>query len=148
HPLITLSSTPLLRYDISLHPSLISSNYPGLSSAGFLEPAVYPPQPTSISLVTPHLPWTIIVPASTSNATYVTVADVLNAIYQTLRANATSAEYEALRTDKLMRRVAHSYTQRCERLRGQRGYAQEKNEGLKRVDFLMGYTHFQGIAPT
>ncbi|KAJ7838830.1 hypothetical protein B0H13DRAFT_2677359 [Mycena leptocephala] len=95
-------------------PTLISSHYPGLSSAGFREPAVYPPQPT-ISLT--HL------------------ADVLNTIYHTLRVNATSAEFQTLRTDKLKRRVSAAYTLRCQRLRGHRAYAQEKVEGVKRVDF-------------
>jgi hypothetical protein len=126
-------------------PTLISSHYPGLSSAGFREPAVYPPQPT-ISLTTPYLPWSIAVPAS--NGEYVTVADVLNTIYHTLRVNATSAEFQTLRTDQLKHRVSAAYTLRCQRLRGHRSYAQEKVEGVKRVDFLMGYTKFQGIAPT
>ncbi|KAF7334961.1 hypothetical protein MVEN_02246000 [Mycena venus] len=145
HNLVALSTTPLLRYDVSLHPSMITTHFPGLSSAGFLEPAVYPAQKV-ITLVTPHLPWQISVPAS--NAKYVTVADVLNTIYRTLRVNATPGEFEALRKDKLMRQVSGAYTQRCERLRGHRGYEQERKEGIKRVDFLMGYHQFQGIAPT
>ncbi|KAJ6564707.1 hypothetical protein B0H19DRAFT_1141774 [Mycena capillaripes] len=145
HNLIALSSTPLLRYDISLHPSLISSPFPGISAAGYFEPAVYPPQ-HAIKLVTPHLPWTISVAAS--NAKYVTVSDVLNEIYRTLRVTAMPGEFEDLRTDKLKRRVRASYTHRCEHLRGYRGYTQEKVEGVKRVDFLTGYTMFQGIAPT
>jgi len=145
HNLVALTAAPLLRFDVSLHPSMITTQFPGLSSAGFLEPAVYPPQ-TVITLVTPHLPWAISVPAS--NAKYVTVADVLNTIYRTLRVNAEPGEFEALRTDKLMRKVSSGYTRRCERLRGHRGYEQEKIEGIKRVDFLMGYHQFQGIAPT
>ncbi|KAF7334971.1 hypothetical protein MVEN_02247100 [Mycena venus] len=124
---------------------MITTHIPGLSSAGFLEPAVYPAQ-TGITLVTPHLPWQISVPAS--NAKYVTVADVLNTIYRTLRMNATPGEFEALRKDKLMQRVSGAYTQRCKRLRGHRGYEQERKEGIKRVDFLIGYHQFQGIVPT
>ncbi|KAJ7863063.1 hypothetical protein B0H14DRAFT_2739153 [Mycena olivaceomarginata] len=97
-------------------------------------------------LVTPHLPWNIPVPAS--NRRYVSVGDILSAIYRTLRVNATPAEFNALGTEKLMRRASTACTRRCERLRGHSGYSQEKREGVKRVDFLMGYTTFQGIAPT
>ncbi|KAJ7459330.1 hypothetical protein FB451DRAFT_1272522 [Mycena latifolia] len=144
HSLIAQSSTPLLNYDISLHPSSISTHYMGVSSAGLVEPAVYPPQP-AISLATPYLPWAIGVVAS--NRRYVTVSDVLNSVYHALRANVTPAEFNALDTQKLMRRAAAAYTKRCERLRGHRGYAEEKMQGVKRIDFLMGHTKFQGISP-
>ncbi|KAJ6508174.1 hypothetical protein C8R45DRAFT_1167798 [Mycena sanguinolenta] len=110
-------------------------------------PAVYPPLPT-ISLVTPHLPWALTIPPAT-NATYVTVLDVLTAIYRALRVNATANDFAALRTEELMGRVTAAYTQRYRRLRRYNtGYALEKAEGLKRVDFLLGYTQFCGIAPT
>ncbi|KAJ6567964.1 hypothetical protein DFH09DRAFT_1468219 [Mycena vulgaris] len=144
HDLVAVSNTPLLNYDISLHPSSISSHYKGVSSAGFLEPAVYPPLP-AISLATPYLPWAIAVPAS--NGRYVTVSDVHTAVYRTLRANVMPAEFNALGTRKLMRRASEAYTQRYERLRGQRGYTEEKRGGVKRVDFLMGNTKFLGISP-
>ncbi|KAJ6581922.1 hypothetical protein B0H19DRAFT_929180 [Mycena capillaripes] len=146
HKFVALSTTPLLRYDVSLHPSLINTHFRGVSSAGFLEPAVYPAQ-TVITLVTAHLPWAISVTASNARYVSVTVADVLNTIYRMLRVNAAPGEFEGLRKDKL-RRVSGAYNQRCERLRGHRGYKQEKKEGIKRVDFLMGYHRFQGITPT
>ncbi|KAJ7020861.1 hypothetical protein C8F04DRAFT_1013840 [Mycena alexandri] len=145
HNLIALSPIPLLQYDVSLPPYPISSHRPGLSAAAFLEPAVDPPRLT-LSLVTPHLPWTI--PVRASNRRYVSVSDILSAIYRTLRVNATPAEFNALGTKKLMRRASAAYMRRCERLRGHSGYSHEKREGVKRVDFLMGYTTFQGIAPT
>ncbi|KAJ7495569.1 hypothetical protein FB451DRAFT_367403 [Mycena latifolia] len=144
HNLIRQSSTPLLSYDLSLPPSSISTHAIGVSSAGLSEPAVYPPQP-AISLATPYLPWVIgVVP---SNGTYITVSDVLSSVYHALRANVTPAEFNTLGTQKLMRRASAAYTQRCERLRGHRGYTEEKSQGVKRVDFLMGHTKFQGISP-
>jgi hypothetical protein len=159
HQLLALSDTPPLNFDITLHPSTISGHYMNLSSAGLLEPAVYPPQAT-ISLATPHIPWTI--PVIASNGRYVTVSDLLNSVYRELRVNATPAEFNML-GQKLMRRASAAYTRRCERLRGHRGYAAEKSQGMyallrrgwlvtlssgvKRVDFLMGYHKFQGISP-
>ncbi|KAJ7231160.1 hypothetical protein B0H12DRAFT_981555, partial [Mycena haematopus] len=116
-----------------------------LSSAGFLEPAVYPPQ-LALTLVTPHLPWSIVVPAS--NRRFVTVGDVLSAVYGALRVNVTSSEFNALGTATLKRQVSVAYQRRYERLRGHRGYTEEKKQGVKRVDFLIGFTKFQGISPT
>ncbi|KAJ7744738.1 hypothetical protein DFH07DRAFT_834235 [Mycena maculata] len=144
HDLLAFSNTPLLNYDISLHPSSISTPFMGLSAAGLLEPAVYPARPV-ISVTTPHLPW--IIPVSASNGRYVTVSDVLNSVYHTLRINITPAEFNALGTEKLMRRVSMAYTQRYSRLQGHSGYREEKRQGVKRVDFLMGCTKFVGISP-
>ncbi|KAJ6453741.1 hypothetical protein C8R45DRAFT_882318 [Mycena sanguinolenta] len=144
HSFIALSGTPLLNYDITLHPSTISTHYLGLSAAGFLESAVYPPQP-SITLVTPHLPWAILV--YPSNGRYVTVGDTLSALHGALRVNVTAAEFDALGTPALKRRVTLAYQRRYERLRGHRGYKEEKRGGVKRVDFLIGFTRFQGISP-
>ncbi|KAJ7484962.1 hypothetical protein B0H11DRAFT_1806827, partial [Mycena galericulata] len=144
HSLLTFSSKPLLKYNVSRHPSTITARASGLTSAGFTEPAVYPPQ-ASITLVTPHLPWAIGVPAS--NGAYVTVFDVFNSIYNTLRVNATPAEVNALGSQN-MGKASAAYTQRYERLRGHRGYTEEKRGGIKRVDFLMGYTRMHGLSPT
>ncbi|KAF8172979.1 hypothetical protein K438DRAFT_1611256 [Mycena galopus ATCC 62051] len=145
HNLIAFSSCPLLTYDISLPPSSISTHYIGVSSAGFVESAAYPPQ-SCITLVTPHLPWSIVVPAS--NGSYVTVGDVLSTLHSGLRVNVTPTEFAALGTLKLQRRVSTAYQRRYEQRRGLRGYAEEKAQGVKRVDFLMGFTKFLGISPT
>jgi hypothetical protein len=145
HRLITVSGSPLLTYDISLHPSSVSTHYPGLSSAGLHEPAVTPPR-ASLALVTPHLPWSI--PVAASNGRYVTVSDVLTALYRALRVNVTPAEFNALGSHKLMRRAAAAYTQRYTRLKGHHGYTEEKKNGVKRVDFLMGCTTFRGLSAT
>ncbi|KAJ7728169.1 hypothetical protein DFH07DRAFT_757363 [Mycena maculata] len=145
HGLLAFSDSPLLIYDMSLHPSLISTHYLGVSSAGMLEPAVSPPQP-SISISTPYLPWSIAV--SASNGLYVTVSDVLTSLYRSLRINVTPAEFTALGTEKLMRRATASYTQRYTWLKGHCGYTEEQQQGVKRVDFLMGCTQFRGLSST
>ncbi|KAJ7903952.1 hypothetical protein B0H13DRAFT_1620977 [Mycena leptocephala] len=146
HALIAFSPALVLNYGISLPPSSISALYIGISSAGLLEPAVYPPEP-SLTLVTPHLPWSIVVPA-VNNGRFVTVSDVLHAVHFTLRIGVTQAEWRALGTPKLMHQASEAYRRRCERLRGHRGYMEEKRQGVKCVDFLMGYTKFLGILPT
>ncbi|KAJ7136356.1 hypothetical protein C8R43DRAFT_613577 [Mycena crocata] len=145
HNLLAYSNTPLLNYDISSHPSSISTHFAGISSTAFHEPAVHPSQ-SSITLVTPYLPWAI--PVAASNGRYVTVSDVLHAVYCSLRTNVTHTEFQALGTAKHMRRVTDAYTQRYERFRGHRAYGDEKRQGVRRVDFLMNCTMLQGISPT
>ncbi|KAF8144694.1 hypothetical protein K438DRAFT_1873406 [Mycena galopus ATCC 62051] len=142
--LIALTAPPALIYDISLSPSTIATHRSRLSSTRLSEPAVYPPL-RLISLVTPYLPWALAIPAT--NVKYVTISDVLTVIYHALRVNATAGEFAALGTEELMRRVTVAYKRRYERLSGRSGYAQEKAEGVKRIDFLLGYTQFCGIAP-
>ncbi|KAJ6492090.1 hypothetical protein C8R45DRAFT_990383 [Mycena sanguinolenta] len=145
HNLVAFADSPLLNFDISLSPSTITTHFHGVSSTGYQEPAVYPPQLT-ISIVTQHLPWSITVAAS--NGRYVTVADTLNALHRSLRTNVTAAEYNRLGSHKLRRRVTEAYTHRYMRLQGHRGYAEEKQAGLTRVDFLMGCTKFRGLSAT
>ncbi|KAF8162161.1 hypothetical protein K438DRAFT_1909830 [Mycena galopus ATCC 62051] len=145
HNLVAFADAPLLNFDVTLHPSAITTHFKGVSSGGFLEPAVYPPQPT-ISIFTQHLPWTITVAAS--NGRYVTVSDVLNALYRSLRTNVTASEFSTLGTHYLKRRATEAYTNRYMRLQGHRGYAEEKKPGLKRVDFFMSCTKFRGLSPT
>ncbi|KAJ7644890.1 hypothetical protein FB45DRAFT_825022 [Roridomyces roridus] len=146
HNLLAYRSAPLITYDLTLPPSAISTHYHGLSSAGMSEPAVYPPQST-LTITTPHLPWSVVVAAS-NNRRYVTVADVLSALYHGLRTNITSAEFASLGSEKLMRRVTAAYTARYTRLKGHRGYEHEKASGVKRVDYLMGCTELRGLTPT
>ncbi|KAJ7160448.1 hypothetical protein C8R46DRAFT_1286272 [Mycena filopes] len=157
---------PLLHYDVALPPSSVSIStryrYRGVPPAAFLEPATYPPA-LAITLTTPHLPWAIRVVAA-ANGRYVTVTDVLNAVYLALRATATHTEFLTLGTPKLMHLVAEAaaYRRRCRcerervllrgrgRGRGRRGLfmdLEEKQMGIRRVDFLMGYTRFRGIEP-
>ncbi|KAJ7622185.1 hypothetical protein FB45DRAFT_927184 [Roridomyces roridus] len=147
HPLLAYSSHPMLTYDLSLHPSSLATTHHGLSSARMSEPAVYPSQST-ITISTPHLPWSFTISASSRTLGYVTVADVLAALYSGLRTNITGVEFQSLGNEKLMRRVTAAYTARYNRLKGHRGYGHEKASGVKRIDYLMGCTQLKGLTPT
>ncbi|KAF7300173.1 hypothetical protein MKEN_01340900 [Mycena kentingensis (nom. inval.)] len=153
HTLLASSHTPLLTYDLTLPPSSLSTPYPrGISGRMLAEPAVYPAV-AQLTLVTPHLPWSVPVSAgAASNGRYVSVADVVDALYATLRRGASAGEYGMLGSEKLMRAVAREYTRRCERVNAggarRRVVEEEKRGGVRRVDFLMGYTRFVGISPT
>jgi hypothetical protein len=128
----------LLNFDLNHH--LV------VSGTDFLEPAVYPPR-LAISIVIPDFPWVIPV-NGVSDGRYVTVADVLSKLHRFLRTNITEAEFIGLETEKRKLRATEAYFRRCTRLQGLRGYREEKEQGMKRVDFLLGRTKFGGLSPT
>ncbi|KAJ7613031.1 hypothetical protein FB45DRAFT_272312 [Roridomyces roridus] len=149
HALLEHSDSPLLNYDVSLPPSSISTHYHGITSARMLEPAVSPPQ-AALTLHTPHLPWSITI-EPTANERTVTVSDVLNGLHRALRANVTPAEFRTLGSEELMGRAADAYRsryRRCKRNGNLAKYAEEKAQGVKRIDFLMGWNGFRGISAT
>ena len=141
HPLLNTT----LAYDLMEHPSTIttSNNY-SLSNRTFREPATTPPLPF-LTIRSIHLPWFINVYAS--NGSYVTLADVFESIYDTLRTNITSAEFNMFSSEDDKRRATQAYEKRYRRLpRNTTAYNKEKRGGMKRVDFLMGHTKFLGIS--
>ncbi|KAF7327121.1 hypothetical protein MKEN_00288400 [Mycena kentingensis (nom. inval.)] len=147
HRALEHTSHPLIQYDIALPPSTMTSIAP-LPSSVLHEPATYPPT-QSMTIVSSHLPWGITVTASAQGyGAFITVADVLAVLHTSLRTRVSKDEYERLGSHRLMRRVSDAYTERYMRLRGHRGYAEEKTGGLRRVDFLMGQTRFRGLSPS
>ncbi|KAJ8081442.1 hypothetical protein AAF712_012259 [Marasmius tenuissimus] len=142
HNLIGYSHQPALNFDVTLPISTLTSRYQSLSSLLLAEPAVTPAL-SSLVLTTHHLPWSITI--FPSNGYYVTVRDMLDAIYHALRKNVSQHEYQSCR-DKL--RVNEAYQRRYSRIRDYHASRQEKASGVKRVDFLCGKTRFMGISPT
>ncbi|KAJ7148362.1 hypothetical protein C8R46DRAFT_917064 [Mycena filopes] len=158
HALLALSAAPLLHYDLSIHPSGITAHFPNIPSSGLRAPATTPPRPVltitiAIASESPHLhlPWPWPIHAMASNGRAVTVSDALTALYRALRENVTAAEYHRALLGPgapvLKQRVGEAYRRRYERMRvqGHRGYGEEKRQGVKRVDFLMGRTEFRGL---
>ncbi|KAJ3863144.1 hypothetical protein EV359DRAFT_43726 [Lentinula novae-zelandiae] len=144
HNLLVYSHHPVINYDVSLPPSAITTTHTGLSTTSFSEPAVYPPV-SSLVLHIPHHIWPITVQAS-YNGHYVTVNDVFTEIYHSLRKNVTSAEYHAIPSQKDAEKVRMAFETRYRRLRDRHASQHEKQQGLKRVDFLTGHTRFMGLA--
>lgn len=82
------------------------------------------------------------------NGTYVTVSDVLFAMYNGLRENISPAEFYGLPSKTEVRRVTEAYEQRYRRIKSRSGSYEEKKAGVKRVDFFMGRTRFAGLSPS
>jgi hypothetical protein len=144
------SPTPFFRvcvvpWDMVEKPSTMTlNNYP-LSSRLLLEQATSPSLP-AFSIKSIHLPWTINVRAS--NRSYVTLEDLFESIYRSLRTNITTNEFILLPHQKDQARATRAYEKRYRRFRNNSAHDEEKRGGMKRVDFLMGRTRFHSISNT
>ena len=142
HPLL---ESAMVNWDLIENPtSTITVNNYLLSSRLLVEHATTPPLPAlSISM---HLPWIINVYAS--NGPYVTLEDLFDSVYHSLRTNITSDEFNLLLNEDDQKTATCAYKQRCMRFRKISACDEEKRGGMKRVDFLMGRTMFHSISNT
>ncbi|KAF5372540.1 hypothetical protein D9758_005292 [Tetrapyrgos nigripes] len=146
HSLLAYSFHPTLYFDVRLPLSVaITFSSPRLSTRSLSESATDPPV-SSMTLYIPHITWSIIV--APSNGLFITVADVVNAIYYTLRIPVMKEEYRAIRSRSNLRRVNTAYERRHERIRDDYAAYQERQGGVRRVDFLVGHTQFLGVSTT
>jgi len=147
---LEFSGIPVIIYDISRHPSLITTPYnQSLDIDTISEPATLPPL-LSMTLVSPFLPWSItIVPLSPKPDACVTVSDVIMTLYRTLRLAVHPDEFNALPSHEAKYKVNIAYQSRYKYLENidPRGCEEEKRKGVKRVDFFMGRTMFLGLSP-
>ncbi|KAI5887816.1 uncharacterized protein SCHCODRAFT_02752172 [Schizophyllum commune H4-8] len=149
HPLLAWKSrTRQIIYDIRKPPTTAYSLAPGALPRALIEPATLTPC-TTISIVTPHFPGAMeVYPGAPNTHPYVTVHDVLRTIYQELQQPASRTEYRAwLPTKRLRRQASRAYERRCRDTGAYgSGLIYEREQGLKRVDFLPGFM-FQGLEP-
>ena len=140
HPLLEASA---VNWDMMEHSSTITRNKHFLPGRTLREPATTPPQPF-LSISSIHLPWIIDVYAS--NGSYVSLGDVFDYIYRSLRTNITTTEFHFFPHRKDQVRATRAYEQRYRRFRNAFGRDTEKRGGMKRIDFLMAHTKFHGIS--
>lgn len=146
HPILAASSPPTIRYKLLDHPSLIclTSTQTTLPPQFLAETATNPPLST-LTITCPRLMWHCTV--RPSNGPYVTVFDVLETLHRFLRTNVSKYEYAGLHPD-MQRQVTAAYHYRCSRFRHSYERQEERMKGLKRVDFLLEATRYQGLTPT
>jgi hypothetical protein len=104
--------------------------------------ATFPALPL-LSIKSIHLPWIIDVDAF--HGFPVTLGDVFDSIYSSLRINVTPAEFNLFRQEDRQRAV-RAYERRHRRLRSASTQDEEKRAGMKRIDFFMNRTMFCGIS--
>ncbi|KAF9476173.1 hypothetical protein BDN70DRAFT_812741 [Pholiota conissans] len=127
------------------HPSTISRRHQSLSRRIWKECATYPPLPR-ITITIPNFPWIIDVRATKTS--YVTLEDVVDTIYASLRKTLSRSDLYAVAsklapTDQYY--AARAYEHRYGNRRSAEFYDDEKRRSLRRVDFLVGRTHFMGL---
>lgn len=147
HPFLEASE---IHWNLIENLSTITRNNQSLPNQVLYEQATIPRLPF-LSITSRHLPWVIKVYAS--NGSYVTLGDVLDSIYNSMRTNITNVEFNSLPHEKDQKRATRAYEQRYKRFQStsahnQEKRGQEKRGGMKRIDFFMGRTKFCGISNT
>jgi len=168
HPVIAYNDrTPPLYFDVASPPSRslpIHSPSSG-SQRGFLphasqasppplgfepvllnEPATYPPL-SSITLMSDLLPWSIHVEASASlSVPVVTIFDVLQTLYITLRIPIAPCEWANVPTTA-QSLISAAFYRRIDGIRDYNLRDSQRRKGVRRVDFLTGRTRLIGLSP-
>ena len=146
HPVLGIAQqSPMLDYDVSYPPSTIKPKFSPVPPQVFNEAATHPPVPSMI-IRCPHLPWKITI--QPTNTKYVTVRDVFDGIYRSLRLAALEAEFQCLPSVEARQGVTNAYVGRYKRIDDSEARQLEKSKGLKRVDFLGERTRFAGLSST
>jgi hypothetical protein len=169
HPVIAYNnSIPHLSFDVSMPPSVLSTpssslsgnqrvgvpshiNQPNLATIGFdpavlNDPATYPPLP-SITLVSDLLPWSIHVEASqTYPVPVVTIFDVLQTLYITLRIPIVPCEWTCLPSPTQLL-ISVAFYRRLDGITDYNTRESQRRKGVRRIDFLTGRTRLLGLTP-
>lgn len=151
HPYLKSSlRDPKIYWNLRDHPSLASRRQHSLSSAALHEPATEPALSSLTIYLQAPLPasWKITVVPSTFKGTYVTLKDALQAIYTQLRINLGPKDFARLSSRSEQKEAVSAYGRRYTRHKSQEMYDQEKNGGMKRVDFLGRNATFLGLEGT
>ncbi|KAF9218687.1 hypothetical protein BS17DRAFT_519974 [Gyrodon lividus] len=149
HPLLAFHPcvAPVI-YDTSLPPHTLAPNVHAsphnLPASVVDEPATQPSMHT-ITLVNDRLPWRLTIPPSKH---FVSVRDLLEALYCFLRHPVLASEYNTLPTQQIKDEVAIAFHARCGRAPSKEAAAEQYHKGLKRVDFLRGRNRFMGLSST
>ncbi|KZT24798.1 hypothetical protein NEOLEDRAFT_394417 [Neolentinus lepideus HHB14362 ss-1] len=152
HPSITHHAQyPSIFFDMSLPPTvenvpIDASAVPDAHPASkvFTAQAVHPPL-SAMVLRSDKLPWGIEVRSSEDYDHLLGVSDVLQCIYRSFQLPVTVDELAALDAGRSFH-VQAAYRARCNRCQTPKEYEEEKQVGVRRIDFLMGRHMFGGLS--
>ncbi|KAK0478168.1 hypothetical protein IW261DRAFT_1482234 [Armillaria novae-zelandiae] len=133
HPVLAFSQVPQLKFDVSLPPVNITPNNRVISPRVLSDPATTPALPLLI-ISSAAFPWRIDVRPKPGSP-FVTVADVKEC-------NKLQLPQQALKS------VYRAFHGRYQRIPDPVRLKEERDKGLKRVDFLQGHHVFMGLATT
>lgn len=132
HPALAKSATPLA-IDFASLPTMESD------AVWLSTPATHPGLP-SLTILSPHIPWAITAHASGRIARYLTVADVMGAIWTSLSLRVDAEQFEREITTQ---GGIHSLKRRKKGIES--GGLTYRN-GMTRLDLLDGKTRFAGLS--
>ncbi|KAF8843845.1 hypothetical protein BDN67DRAFT_963677 [Paxillus ammoniavirescens] len=149
HPLLAFHPfvAPVI-YDVSLPPHTLSPNVHAsplsLPASVLDEPATQPIMHT-ITLVNDKLPWQLTIPPSKH---FVSVRDLLEALYCFLRHPVLASEYNTLPNQEAKDQVSIAFHTRYRHAASKEASEEQYHKGVKRVDFLCGRNRFMGLSST
>ena len=115
------------------HPDRLHIHHSHLSMA-----ATHPPTKV-MTIVAPGLPWSIVVQPATTSSPFVTVLDVLHALYTNLHKPIKQAEFEAV-SRSYRDSISNAWHRRLDNIPFASDAKTERARGVRRMDFLLGKT--------
>ena len=100
--------------------------------------ATHPPAKV-MKIVATGLPWSIIVEPTTTSSPFVTVLDVLHALYTSLHKPIKQAEFEAV-SQSYRDSISKAWHHRLDKIPFPSDAKAEKGRGVRRMDYLLGKT--------
>jgi len=121
------------RLDIAFppHPDRLHIHHAHLSMA-----ATHPPVKV-MKIVAPGLPWSITVEPTATSSPFVTVLDVLHALYTSLHKPIKQAEFDAV-SHSHRDSISKAWHHRLDKIPFPSDVKAEKARGVRRMDFLLG----------
>lgn len=149
HPLLAFHPyVPPIIYDASLPPLTLAPNIhasPLSLPARVLDEAATQPSMRTMTLLIEQFPWRLVIPPTKH---FVSVRDLVEALYCFLRHPVLPSEYNTLPTQALRDEVSIAFHNRCRRAPTKEAADEQYQKGVKRVDFLRGRTRFMGLSST
>jgi len=149
HPLLAFHPyVPPIIYYVSLPPNTLAPNVhasPRSLTTKVLEEPVTQPGMHTMTLAINHFPWQL---TTQPTKRYVSVRDLLEALYCFLRHPVLPSEYNMLPTQALKDEVSTAFHNRCGSAPSKEACDEQYQKGVKRVDFLRGRTRFMGLSST
>ncbi|KAF8196173.1 hypothetical protein BJ912DRAFT_956616 [Pholiota molesta] len=124
HSVLAAGPNPAVAYDLCYPPESLKPLIHTLPANIFEQPATNPPK-----------------------IGYVTIGDVFAALYRALRLNVSQEEFALVPSAEGRTIINNAYRFRYKRQPDAQSYQEEKDKGLKRVDFLGLQTRFMGLVP-
>jgi len=144
---------PHLHFDLRDFPSrafVNSGRSLQLLSDSLLTASILNPATTSIKVISKAFPWEIDVESADDN-TPVTLEDLISAVHACLDKQLTGSEWWIV-TDDVRAKVSSQYSKNCDassvgesRHRGEVEKPRHKNEGLRRIDWLLDNFVMKGL---